>query len=130
MYQVINGWTKERMKQQIRERNNGKPAFNGFACVYLTDDNNCCAAGCFIPNGHEGQQRQGLIGGLLRDHPDLKDLMPLDADGMMAMQVAHDEQIVETDTGSWAPKDIDMRVILCDWIDANCEDPQDAGGVK
>src|SRR5688500_14678992 len=91
-YQTVNGWTKERMKQAIRERNNGKPAYvPGIGCSYLTSDGNCCAVGCFIPQGHKGQGANSTIAAnLFVKYPDLRSLMPLSDYAMQDFQNYHD----------------------------------------
>lgn len=47
---LINGWTKERVLEQVKKRNNGKPAIINDHCRYRTPEGNCCVAGCFIPD--------------------------------------------------------------------------------
>lgn len=93
-FKPINGWTKEGIKKQILERNNGKQAIvnsNGTpTCVYETKDNNHCAVGCFIPNGHDGMDYEGNIDDLLREFPNLYRNMPLPETAMYQLQQIHD----------------------------------------
>ena len=49
-YTPINGWTKEKIKQQLLLKNNGTRSADGPTCLYITEDNNRCAVGCFIPD--------------------------------------------------------------------------------
>ena len=54
-YKTINGWTKDKMKAQVRAKNNGKRSLRrSGGCAYQVTDGNRCAAGCFIPDGHSG----------------------------------------------------------------------------
>lgn len=122
MYATINGWTKERIKEQIRARNNGTPAktpedpLGHFRCLYLTDDGNRCAAGVFIPDGHPAQSSTLSISSVLDDHPDLYAAMPLGMNGMYALQAyGHDRPAFNATTR-------DMRDVMCEWIDLNVVD--------
>lgn len=117
MYRTINGWTKERMKDQIRARNTGKPSIDpGYSfCLYESAGGlNHCAVGCFIPPHHEALQFKGSAGTMLRHHNDLLSVMPLQVDGLLQMQDVHDSMHALRD----------MRDVLCDWIDLNVEDSE------
>ncbi len=101
----INGWTKAKIIQHIKDNFKGK-AFNysnpkdrkcgAEVCVYLTKDGRKCAVGLFIPDGHNGQRHIGTVSGLLFRFPDLSDVMPLDTSSMSGLQRAHDESGEET----------------------------------
>lgn len=132
MFQTINGWTKEKMKAQIRAKNNGQPSIRKVAnddgtfyttCVYRAKDGNACAAGCFIPD--DKYSARTMEGWNIRhaaelDH-DLRDQLPLTLDGMTHMQVLHDGYDKSDFSG-------DMREILCKWIDDTVIDA-DAPGI-
>ena len=119
MFKVINGWTKERMKETIRERNNGTKSVNNTGyCQYKRVDvgqkPNHCAVGCFIPDTEydENLEGQGTIPYLLVNFPNLARFMPLDNLPMLTMQRLHDG----------AACDVDLRDVLCNWIDENVID--------
>jgi len=116
-FQTINGWTKEKMKVAIRAGNNGKRAFDPqeHVCRYLTPDGNRCAVGCFLPDGHPGQSYEGTTIGLLNEYPELKKKMPLSPEALRRLQKVHDSHISARDA-------LDMRDVLCEWIDKNVED--------
>lgn len=114
----INGWTKEKMKEQIRKKNNGKQAMRslengGTACVYETPDGNHCAVGCFIPEGHPGMRCTDSSNVLLAEHPDLLSVMPLDGDNLRAFQRQHD---------GVCPTNEIIHHRLFQWIDNNIKD--------
>ncbi len=112
-YRAINGWSKETMKLAIMVGNNGTVArISGGTCMYLSSSGNRCAVGCFIPDGHIGQQSSYAVSGLLGHFPDLAEQMPLDQEGLLAMQGTHDGY----------RGDSDVRDVLCDWIDAHVID--------
>jgi hypothetical protein len=112
MYKCINGWTKEKMKAQVRKYNNGTKSENKGMCLYK-NGNNRCAIGCFIPDDKidELKSHKGTVESLLHHHPDLKVNMPLKIGSLISFQEAHDNTFVN-----------DMRTHLCGWIDKNCED--------
>lgn len=77
MYKLANGWTKEKVMEQIKKYNRGTKSTNRYgSCVYRSDDGNRCAIGCFIPEDHPGLQTIAGSSWLLEEHPDLKKLMP------------------------------------------------------
>lgn len=115
MYKTANGWTKEKMKAQIRLKNNGTQAFASRACgcVYRTETGNACAIGCFIPDDSLALNHLGTVKSLLVSHPDLKRLMPLaGGNALSEFQEVHDSP---RPTGS-------LHEALFAWIDANVED--------
>lgn len=111
MFKTINGFTKESMKTAIWAGNNGKRAMNERQCLYLSEDNNKCAIGCFIPNGHEAQGSLLGVFNLGVKYEDLDKFMPLNTKGLSVMQTVHD--------GCYTG---DVRDAICAWIDANVED--------
>lgn len=119
MFETINGWTKERMKEQIRLKNNGTKALikseESEKCVYRTEDGNACAVGCFIPDEDyrpEMDRRTMLPTCLEKEFPELMKKLPLEPLALEQMQSIHDR-------GS---KVGDVRIRLCDWIDKNVID--------
>lgn len=107
-FKIQNGWTKQKMKDQIKLKNNGSKAFASSICCYRTPDGNACAAGCFIPDelysgSFEGISTDGFFNlKRLEDKIDIspEDLdrakeiakkFPLDVLGMQAMQRVHDD---------------------------------------
>jgi len=134
-YHTINGWTKERMKAQIREQNDGTRATNANGdCIYATGTGNHCAVGCFLASDiatEEAYESAIVDAGAaniayqLADirHPDdrheawaeqarIERLMPLREDGLQALQQVHDDP----------SNDDDIRDALCKWIDKNVID--------
>jgi hypothetical protein len=112
-FKTKNGWTKERMIAQIRKYNDGTRALDEFGtCRYQTSSGNRCAVGCFIHDGHEGLRSRRALYGLLADHPDLNDVIPLDYSALSKMQSIHDD---EDGKG-------DVRDRLESWINKNVED--------
>lgn len=112
MFKLKAGWTKEKMKRYIRRGNDGTRAFSPqqSMCVYLTDDGNKCAVGCFIPkaNFEQGMNVAGDVFDLL-DTFNVTKFMPLTRKGMKSLQVVHDNVLGL----------VNMRKYLCNWIDKN-----------
>jgi hypothetical protein len=93
MYKLANGWTKEKVMQQIKKYNSGtKAKIPGcFGCSYQTPYGNRCAIGCFIPDGHPGLKSGSLVNDLLEVYPELKDKMPFRSmRALRAFQITHD----------------------------------------
>lgn len=113
MFKCQNGFTKEKMKEVIKLRNNGMKCVNSDnRCVYLNENGNSCVAGCFIPRGHRAQHKALTIDAIMTEHVDLK--MPLDLDGMCELQVVHDLYgYGNSET---------LHEALFKWIDENVED--------
>jgi hypothetical protein len=119
MYQLINGWTKEKMKAQIRAKNNGKRSMlpqdvphSGNGCVYETSDGNHCFAGCFIPEGHIGMHLIGGASFLVAKYQDLGAILPLSGREMQELQNVHD-------TWQQVPGGISLHEAADQWIDTN-----------
>lgn len=116
-YQTINGWTVEKMKEQIRKKNNGKravgehPDFDREICLYETPDGNHCAVGCFIPEGHKALSLGAGVDSLLDLNPELHDVFPLESEALSQLQSVHDGN----------GDNYDIRETLCRWIDQNVE---------
>jgi len=91
MIKLINGWTKEKVMEQVKKYNNGRRAMIGSTCTYLDNEKNRCAVGCFIPDNHKGLYCEAPVKYLLLQHPDLEELMPFDIIGLTFFQKAHDD---------------------------------------
>lgn len=124
MYETINGWTKESMKEAIRKYNNGTRAVDPCTdiCEYFSDGGNRCAVGCFIPEQFKeavrkagGASAQNLLvyNSFVPESfvPGLIDHMPIDPEGLMEMQSIHDDFGDDPAT--------DVRDALDNWIDEN-----------
>jgi hypothetical protein len=133
-FELINGYTKEKLKNLILTKNIGEPALappmdmeneDGFMvkeapgyCVYFNpENNNRCAIGCCIPDSfieeHKAKLQEELsVDGLLKDFPELVEHMPFDLRGCGAFQLAHDQwEIVNSG--------LSLHAYLCKWIDEN-----------
>lgn len=88
---LINGWTKEKVMEQVKKYNNGKKCMDNWApiiCSYLNENGNRCLVGCFIPDNHPGLKSQAPVCNLLNKYPDLRDKMPFE--DMSRFQKVHD----------------------------------------
>lgn len=112
-HKIINGYTKESMKQKIREGNTGEVSRKDGACFYLKSDGNKCAVGCFIPEGHIGFNCGGDAYNLLDNNADLVYEMPLNAKGLITMQRLHDSYLSCSQS---------LHDRLFDFIDNECEE--------
>jgi hypothetical protein len=118
-YQPLNGWTRQRIIEQIYAKNNGTRAARvvsdstdgSSVCYYRTPDGNACAVGCFVPDDHLGCRFQGGVTALLRKYEDLRTLMPLDVNALHQLQELHDQHRDHLDG--------DVRVKLEYWILTN-----------
>lgn len=93
MYKFSNGWTKQKVMEQIRKYNDGTPAVGNCGnCLYEDNKGNRCAIGCFIPDGHPGlQARESDVVALLIRFPDLQDYLPFsELHVLNDFQVCHD----------------------------------------
>lgn len=101
LYLTQNGFSKLRMKHEVRENFKGKAMEKvNMTCVYRTEKENKttgevtvykCAVGIFIPDNKymPSMEAQGS-NRLLKEFPWLKDLMPLNMAGMADFQHQHD----------------------------------------
>ncbi len=103
-------------------------------CLYLDGDGNKCAIGCYIPDGHDGQEYRGGVQELLTQFPDLVPLFGLktnkydcfdgnDIDFLANLQVIHDKD----DPSYWRHKlrefgqRHNLLTTVCD--ESTCENP-------
>ena len=120
---AINGWTREKMKAQIRLKNNGKKSIDvDGRCLYRSGDGNACVAGCFIPDDNPLITDSELM---LRYNTSpvstiwsqIKDVAPLEVQHLRILQDIHD-----TFEEAGSPGSLHDR--LFKWIDANVEDTE------
>lgn len=80
MYKLANGWTKEKVLNQVKKYNNGTRAMKpvGDECSYRTEDGNRCAVGAFIPDHYDvtAFYFSGAARVLIERYPDLAQYMP------------------------------------------------------
>lgn len=113
MYKTQNGWTKEKMKNQIKKYNNGTGSYDEDRISYFYEnpkDKNRCAVGCFIPDNHKALSFNSGVQALLETYKDLNKFMPLQ--NMESFQSEHD----------FSRNSDNMHQILFKWIDENVED--------
>jgi len=138
MYKLINGYTKESLKELILKHNKGKPAsYECLAeeddeyhckgdvisdyCVYFNPvDENRCAIGCCLPDSFIEMNRSVVsdeidVATLVRDYPELGEHMPFDITGCTRFQDAHDSD-------GWKKTGLTFHEHLCKWIDENACD--------
>jgi len=116
-YKTINGWTKEKMKERIRER---VPTYgarsNEGGCVYRTNTGKSCAVGAFIPDdiySSDMDDSVATVSELLDDYPELDKIFPVAIQGLEKMQDLHDIEACNNKS---------VIEPLCDWIDNNVVD--------
>lgn len=117
LYKVQNGWTKEQMKEAIRKFNKGRrsSADDGAGCLYFSPDDNRCGVGCFLPEwcqdevarNHNNNHVADVVALRSGDGRCLRDALPLDIEGLVAIQRKHDR----------CADSEDVREVLCNWID-------------
>ena len=94
MYKPINGWTKAKMIEKIREFvPEDKACMTSLgACVYSNSKGKRCAVGAFLPNDCDFFDFEGdvvdLLDTALADGVNLK--LPIDVDGLSYLQGVHD----------------------------------------
>jgi hypothetical protein len=121
MYKTINGWTKAKMIERIKQKNDGRGPCQQWKnlpkagnCRYRRSDGNCCLVGVFIPDDEYSAQMEGMgVVTLLKEFPLLNKHMPLDSQGMNVLQGKHD-LLEDLDT--------DIHELATDWINRNVED--------
>lgn len=123
MFQTMNGWTKEKMIEQIKnemlDHVSANPnVSNRMVCAYRADDGNKCAIGVFIPNEVYNSSMEGRTPLSPEFWHVLAMYMPLNAHGMWQMQQIHDHSDVLFKN---AMRPIDPRPLLIEWIQNNVE---------
>jgi hypothetical protein len=114
MYKTINGWTKEKMIEQIIKKNNGTQSFDieDDYCMYRSNGN-ACAVGCFIPDELYSKDMEGkTCGAIFFRYPTLGSKMPLKGTVMRELQDEHD----------YCLRDENVRDRMISWINKNVQD--------
>lgn len=95
-HKLKDGWTKDKVMAQFKEKNNGTRAMiitdeDDLGCAYRGVNGNACAAGAFIPDKLYRKDMEDVpIATVLRKYPRVEKYMPLDSRGMECMQSVHD----------------------------------------
>lgn len=129
MYFTINGWTKAKMKEVISSQMMDHASVTTdkhVQCRYRADDGNKCAVGVFISDKQYYPDMENESLRLIFDHlPELKDTLPLNIEGLIKMQQAHDDTIFEADyQDRKSTAAIDPRPRILAWIEENVSDPE------
>lgn len=116
-YKTKNGWTKEKMIEAIKTRNNGKPCVDELGdCVYSDDNGNHCAVGVFIPDDHAATKSDYPASALTKYYKDLELVLPIHEYGLDELQIVHDQLTYKSFKNLQ-----DIRPLLIDWIEKNVE---------
>ena len=93
-YQTINGWTKQKMIDHIIKNFKGRSYDKeNESCLYRGPKGKKCAVGLFIPeslNSEIGNNNASIARDLIRESYAISKVMPLEVEGLMSMQEAHD----------------------------------------
>jgi len=109
MYQTINGWTKNKMIQYIKDNFKGK-SYNEFGkCLYRGPEGKKCAAGLFIPDEKYNERMENKSAGSLVKNWSIE--FPLKETAMDSLQQVHDES-----------KEDETLNNMISWIKRNVED--------
>jgi len=117
MYQTINGYTIETMKEKIRKyvgENRCTTDSNGYSYQKVVEGvEQRCALGAFLPDDSLPAvfSSGAYAATLLQNHPSLLGAMPLEIKGLRKMQSVHDEH----------PEEGNVQETLLAWIDSNVE---------
>lgn len=93
MSAFINGWTKEKVMEHIRNNFKGKSiAEDGIMCLYRGLNSKKCAVGMFIPDEVYINEMDdcGVCSLLFNRFPFLNQIMPLNVTYMYELQKRHD----------------------------------------
>lgn len=90
----VNGWTKEKVREQVRKYNNGTRALtqdklDDLVCTYQAPDGNRCFVGAFFPDDSPALKTNGP-GYLIAAEYGLNSCLPLTSDALVAFQHSHD----------------------------------------
>jgi len=117
----INGFTRESVMRQIRDRNLGYPAYNysGEQCMYRANDGNQCLVGCFIPDNLYEEEFEGLFAAVIFDK--MPEKMPIVRPMLIKFQDFHDRYNLEDETPETFFKDIEHKLTLLEkqWEEEN-----------
>lgn len=115
----INNYDRDSVMKIIRENNKGYRAVktNG-SCRYLTDDDNKCLVGCFIPSKlYEDGMEDKNSTVLLNNYGHLHDFMPLKTDKLRNLQIFHDDSFAYNTPESFYSM-IEQKLIELEGLDA------------
>lgn len=130
-FKTINGWTKEKMIEEVRKRIYKGPSLRRVItpyvlgdgsgderdvyhtiCSYRGDDGNKCGVGIFIPDDlYKSNMESKSVLGLLQDNSTLQNKMPLETKHMQALQIVHDRSNFSDN----------VTEKLVNWIEENVE---------
>jgi hypothetical protein len=93
IYQPINGFTKETIIETLEKEFKGVSLDEDKGkCMYRGENGAKCAVGCFIPDeGYDKNMENKIASKLLGQYTKLMEFMPLEPEGLDAMQSAHDK---------------------------------------
>lgn len=101
-YKLINGWTKDRVIEQIEQKNGFKQCVGHRGdCKYRGQNGSACFVGAFIPDSEYCTSFDVGIDAfrlLMVASPDLQRHMPLEPMGMNMIQTIHDRLYTCKDT--------------------------------
>lgn len=97
MFKVINGWTKEKMIEHVKNNFKGKSFKDDdrySVCVYRGMNSKKCAAGMFIQDEDYLNIMEGTnIGALMVRYTKIERSMPLTYEAMNMFQESHDSSL-------------------------------------
>ena len=124
MFKTQNGWTKESMKEHVRNNFKDKSQnISGPGCLYRGPEGKKCAVGLFIPDEFyipeldraEGTLLEGTeVQHILRAYPHLEGFMPLEVKALTGFQTFHDNL-------SDSKTEIEQTESLLRWIETRVE---------
>lgn len=131
MYKAINGWTKDKILEQLDKRmpDEGAATRDG-NCCYLTDEGKTCAIGAFIPENlykKEWDDRKVDVSSIIRESKEVEAVMPFCMNGLIPLQQLHDHWATDL-TGTVGGRDyhLDLRKgyksakeACLDWVERN-----------
>lgn len=119
----INGFTKERIIQVLKERNDGtKSQSVSGGCVYRSPSGtNHCFIGCFIPDELYKEEMEGYGPmGLLAKWPELKAHMPLPTNHGGEVATLTEAQLSHDSFTHYPGRGFDnVRDHMIDWVEKN-----------
>lgn len=91
MYTLINGWTKESLIAHVKKNFKGRSTDSRGNCKYRGPDGRKCAVGVFIPDSIYDTDMEGRSMVAIQDVFPLKSVIPISNEGMMQLQLQHDD---------------------------------------
>ena len=94
-YRPINGWTKAKIIETIRNRPDVACIESENNAVYFDNKGNSCAVGVFIDEKYRSRALNEVgVTELFRTFPEVARLLPLEMRGMTELQVIHDDMML------------------------------------